>query len=75
MYNQELGFYGFRQDTLSKPQWYKKFNTKVDVREVIGVNLQHKALLEYVAHELYTQTLSALTDVEQLVVREDAEER
>ena len=30
VYNQELGFYAFRQDTLSNPQWYKRFNTKVD---------------------------------------------
>ena len=32
VYNQELGFYVFRQETLSKPQCYDIFNTKVDVR-------------------------------------------
>ena len=37
VYNQELGFYAFRQDTLSKLQWYKRFNTKVDVGKEIGV--------------------------------------
>ena len=31
--------------------------------------------MEYVAQELYTKTFSALTDAEQLVVRENAKER
>ena len=37
VYNQKLGFYAFRQDMLSNPQWYERFNTKVDVREMIGM--------------------------------------
>ena len=37
VYNQELGFYAFRQDTVSNPQWYERFNIKVDVGEAIGV--------------------------------------
>ena len=72
VYNQELGFYAFRQDNLSNQQWYKRFNTKVDVGESIGVNRQHKIILDYVAQELYTQTFSALTEEEHLVTREDA---
>ena len=32
VYIQEFGFYAFRQDTLSNPHWYKRFNTKVDTR-------------------------------------------
>ena len=31
VYNQELGFYAFRQENLSNPQCYERFNTKVDV--------------------------------------------
>ena len=31
--------------------------------------------MEYVAQELYTQTFSAMTETEQTVTREDAEER
>ena len=31
VYNQELGFYAFKQDNLYNPKWYKRFNTKVDV--------------------------------------------
>ena len=69
MYNQELGFYTFTQDTLSNPQWYEILNTKVEVGEAIIVTQQHKAILEYMAQELYTQTFSALTEAEQLVVR------
>jgi hypothetical protein len=37
VYNQELNFYSFRQETMSNPQWYKKFNTKVDVGSAISV--------------------------------------
>ena len=72
VYNQELGFYAFRQENLFNPHWYKWFNTKVDVREEIGMTRQHKVLLEYVTQELYTQTFSALTEAEQTVTREDA---
>ena len=47
----------------------------MDVGEAIGVTCQHKVLLEYVAQELYTQTFPELTEAEQLVTHEDAEER
>ena len=73
VYNQELGFYAFRQDNLSNPKWYERFNTKVDVVEAIGVTRQHKVILEYMVQELYTQTFYALTEAEQTVTREDAE--
>ena len=46
VYNQELGFYAFRKDTLSNPQWYYRFNTKVDIGEAIGITRQHKVILE-----------------------------
>jgi hypothetical protein len=49
VYDQELSFYVFKQDSLSKPQWYEHFNTNIDVSGAIGVTRQHKVLLEYVA--------------------------
>jgi hypothetical protein len=36
VYDQELSFYSFKQDNLSNPQWYERFNTKVDVIGAIG---------------------------------------
>ena len=75
VYEQELTFYSFRQETLSNPQWCERFNTKVDVATAIGITRQHKVLLEYVAQELHTQAFNALTVDEQEAVREDAEER
>jgi hypothetical protein len=36
-YDQELNFYSFWQETMSNPQRYEKFNTKVDVGSAIGV--------------------------------------
>ena len=61
VYDQELGFYSFRQETMSNPQWYEKFNTKVDVGSAIGVTQQHKVLLEYVAQENHTLAFTALS--------------
>ena len=60
VYEQEYAFYSFRQDTLTNPQWYERFNTKVDVGTSIGVTRQHKVLLEYVAIELHHQDFATL---------------
>jgi hypothetical protein len=75
VYDQELGFYSFRQESLTNAQWYERFNTRVDVGEAIGVTRQHKILLEYVAQELHTQPFATLDPAERQAVREDAEER
>jgi hypothetical protein len=75
LYDQELSFYSFRQETLSNPQWYERFNTKVDVGDAIGVTRQNKVLLEYVAQETLTSAFADLGFMEQRVVRDDAEER
>jgi hypothetical protein len=74
LYDQELGFYSFRQEMMSNLQWYEKFNTKVDVGSAIGVTQQHKVLLEYVAQENHTLAFTALSAKQKQVVREDAEE-
>jgi hypothetical protein len=60
---------------MSNLQWYKKFNTKVDVGLAIGITRQHKILLEYVAQENHTLTFAALSAEQKQVVREDSEER
>jgi hypothetical protein len=75
VFDQELSFYSFRQETLSNPQWYERFNTKVDVGDAIGVTRQHKVLLEYVAQETHTSAFSDLGVVEQRVMQDDAEEQ
>ena len=75
VYNQELGFYAFRQGNLSNPQWYERFNKKVNVGESIGMTRQNKVLLEYMVQELYTQIFSAVTKAEKIVTREDSEKR
>ncbi len=37
IYEQEMALYSFQQETLSNPQYYEHFNTKVDVANVIGI--------------------------------------
>jgi hypothetical protein len=74
VYDQELGFYSFLQETMSNLQWYKKFNTEVDVGLAIGITQQYKVLLEYVAQENHTLTFAALSAEQKQVVHKDAEE-
>jgi hypothetical protein len=59
---------------MSNPQWYKKFNTKVDVGSAIGVTQQHKVLLEYVTQENHTLAFTALSAEQKQAVHEDTEE-
>jgi hypothetical protein len=83
VYDQEISFYGFRQDTMTNSGWYDRFNTKVDVGDAIGVTRQHKSLLEHVAQDLFAPagtvasltTFTSLTPAQQETVRTDAEER
>jgi hypothetical protein len=75
VYDQELSFYSFKQETLSNPHWYERLNTKVDFSEAIGVTRQHKVLLDYVAQESYTKSFEILGVAEQKLVRDDAKER
>jgi hypothetical protein len=75
VYDQELSFYSFKQENLSNPQWYARFNTNIDISGAIGVTPKHKVLLEYVAQESYTRAFTDLGPVEQQLVRDDAEER
>jgi hypothetical protein len=60
---------------MSNPQWYERFNTRVNVAEAIGVTRQHKVLLEYVAQEIHQQDFTSLTAKDQQGVRTDAQER
>ena len=72
VYEQEQGFYSYRQENLSNAQWYERFNTKVDVSNSIGVTRQHKALLEWSSKELHDTTFNNLTDIQKSQVKEDA---
>ena len=75
VYDQELSFYLFHQNTMSNAQWYEQFNTKVDVSTAIGITRQHTVLLEYLAQELHAYTFTTITLLEQDDVRIDAVER
>jgi hypothetical protein len=70
VYEQELSFYSFCQENMnSNPQWYERFNTKVDVGDAIGVTRQHKSLLEHVAQKQSVRTtvvtFASLTSAQQ----------
>ena len=75
IYNQELALYTFNQGSMTNPQWYEPFNTNIDVSRSIGVNQQHKALLEYVAQESHSLDFESCTEEQQEDVRTDSENR
>jgi len=78
IYKQEATLYLFSQQTMSNKQWYKRFNTEVDVGTAIGVTRQHQALLDHVASEKTSATTIIFPDLnnaKQVKVREQAEER
>ena len=54
VYKQEVEFWSFHQQNLTNGQWYDRFNTKVDIVSTIGVTIQHKVLLGYVAQQSNT---------------------
>ena len=75
VYEQEQTMYNFHQNDLTNDQWYKKFNTRSDVANTIGVTRQHKALLEHMSQEKHSDSFENITGEEQKTVRMDAEER
>ena len=56
------------QVPMSNPQWYERFNKKVDIYESIGVTRQHKTLLEYVVQEAHPLTFYECTEEKQEAV-------
>ena len=60
-YDWELNLYTFHKGSMSNPQWYERFNTKVDVSESVGVAQQHKSLMEYVAQEAHSLDFESCT--------------
>jgi hypothetical protein len=58
VYEQELARYSFTQNSLTNKQWYKQFNTKINVGSAIGVIQQHQVLLEHVSAETGTTKLN-----------------
>jgi hypothetical protein len=53
---------------MSNTQWYKCFNTKLDVGTAVGVTHQLKGLLDYVATELHPTTYESLPAAQQQAV-------
>ena len=60
---------------MTNPQWYERFNTKVDVSKLIGVTRQHKELLEYVSQELNSMDFESCAQDQKEAVIIDSEER
>ena len=65
--------YTFHKNKLTKNQWYDKFNTNSDVAYNIGLNRQHKVLLDQVSQEKHSDEIETITGEEQRTVRVETE--
>jgi phosphoribosyl-ATP pyrophosphohydrolase len=74
VYKQEVGLFGFLQNKLTDNQWHERFDTKINIGELIGVSRIHDLALNYVAEEQYKNMFAALDEDEQELAREDAKE-
>jgi len=69
VYEQMVGLFGYRQETMSNAQWYEQFNTRVYVATSVGVSFDHKILLEHEAKKSHPGiAYTALTDQEKEAV-------
>ena len=59
---------------MTNPQWYERFNTKVDVFKSIVVTSQHKSLLEDEAQESHSLGFESCTEEQQEAIRTDSKE-
>ena len=76
VYEQLVGLFGYRQETMTNAQWYERFNTRVDVANAIGVSFLHPALLTYQAGQDHDGSeYDALTDAEKETIKTKVTER
>ena len=64
--------YTFHQNYLTNNQWYEKFNTNSDVSNSVGVAINHKIILYYVARKNCSDVFENITDEQKKTVRADA---
>ena len=62
IYNQEPYLYGFQKNNMKNDQCYKKFNTKVDVGNIIRIIRQHEVLLKWNSQQVHNKEFAALQD-------------
>ncbi len=76
VYEQLVGLFGFRQETISNAQWHERHNTRVDVANAIGVSFARPALLEYQAHQDHDGAeYDTLTEAQQETIQARVTER
>jgi hypothetical protein len=66
---------GFHQHKLLNPQYYKKFNTRVDVAKAVGITRIHKDVVLHTAKQVYKKDFEDLTTDEKVIVKDKAKER
>ena len=64
-----------KQGSSTNNEWYKQFNTKVEVAESVGVSFDFETIWEYCAMEAHKATYTLLRSDEQEAVRVSARER
>ncbi len=67
--------YNAKQGNLTSTEWYKRFNTKVEVAESVGCVLANNKKLTYCSELEYKLLYSQLTDANKIVVTNLARDR
>jgi hypothetical protein len=75
IHEQSCSLLGFQQGNLSNAKYYKKFNTRIDVAQTVGLNQVHPAAVDVMVKELFpSQNYVDLTQQQQEEVDEKAAE-
>jgi hypothetical protein len=75
VWDQYSAVFNAKQRSLSNTEWYEKFNTKVEVAELVGCVFGQDKILNYYAELEFKDPYQGLSTTEQAVVKIQARER
>ncbi len=75
VWDQYSAVFNAKQGSLPNTEWYERFNTKVEVAELVGCVFGHDKILDYCAELEFKAPYQGLSTTEQTVVETQARER
>ncbi len=68
VWNQNSAVFSAKQGSLPNKEWYERFNTKVQIAELVGCVFGHNKILDYCAELKFKAPYQGLYTTEQIVV-------
>jgi hypothetical protein len=75
VWDQYSAVFNAKQGSLPNTKWYERFNTKVEVAELVAYVFGHDKILDYCAELEFKVPYQGLSTAEQTVVEIQAQER